>query len=314
MEKPLKLGISSCLLGEQVRYDGGHKRDQYLLETFGASVSQQGNIVMLNGDPPLGVAEACSGLRMLNAFGVPTVNTASVAEVCGDKLMTSAALARDDIPQPHNATAFTSEAALEAIEAFGYPVVLKPVVGSWGRLLAKVNDRDAYVVVGALMWVAMLKSGVPILGALEIVSQTAGNRLLSDAIDAAGQNVRQGDSLAGPLAGSVALTLLPEFLTGLADYRLILYGSLLLVSIYGLPAGVVGALAPRARPRRSADNAHLYKEQGPAQQVTSLRFEVLNSGYLCGRSPPMLTGKACDMPITPPPHIGHIQVRPEAGD
>ncbi|HKI54800.1 MAG TPA: RimK family alpha-L-glutamate ligase, partial [Anaerolineales bacterium] len=31
----------------------------------------------------------------------------------------------------------------EAIEAFGYPVVLKPVVGSWGRLLAKINDRDA---------------------------------------------------------------------------------------------------------------------------------------------------------------------------
>jgi [lysine-biosynthesis-protein LysW]--L-2-aminoadipate ligase len=82
-------------------------------------------------------------LRLLNSFGVPTVNTATVAEICGDKLMTSAALARDGVPQPHNATAFTPEAALEAIEAFGYPVVLKPVVGSWGRLLAKVNDRDA---------------------------------------------------------------------------------------------------------------------------------------------------------------------------
>ncbi len=82
-------------------------------------------------------------LRMLNAFGVPTVNTAAVAEVCGDKLTTSAMLARAGLPQPHNATAFTPEAALEAIEAFGYPVVLKPVVGSWGRLLAKINDRDA---------------------------------------------------------------------------------------------------------------------------------------------------------------------------
>ena len=82
-------------------------------------------------------------LRLLNAFGVPTVNTAEVAEICGDKLMTSAALARDGIPQPHNAIAFTPEAALDAIEALGYPVVLKPVVGSWGRLLAKVNDRDA---------------------------------------------------------------------------------------------------------------------------------------------------------------------------
>jgi [lysine-biosynthesis-protein LysW]--L-2-aminoadipate ligase len=82
-------------------------------------------------------------LRMLNAFGVPTVNTAAVAEVCGDKLMTSAVLARDGVSQPHNMTAFSPEAALEAIEAFGYPVVLKPVVGSWGRLLAKINDRDA---------------------------------------------------------------------------------------------------------------------------------------------------------------------------
>jgi type IV pilus assembly protein PilC len=48
----------------------------------------------------------------------------------------------------------------------------------------------------------MLKSGVPILGALEIVSQTAGNRLLSDAIDESREAVRQGESLAPPLAAS----------------------------------------------------------------------------------------------------------------
>jgi ABC-type branched-subunit amino acid transport system ATPase component/ABC-type branched-subunit amino acid transport system permease subunit len=54
-------------------------------------------------------------------------------------------------------------------------------------------------------------------------------------------------SVAGPLVGGVALTLLPELLTGLADYRLILYGALLLLSIYGLPAGVVGAVRGRAR-------------------------------------------------------------------
>ncbi|MEN6408595.1 MAG: lysine biosynthesis protein LysX [Anaerolineaceae bacterium] len=82
-------------------------------------------------------------LRVLNAFGVPTVNTAAVAEICGDKLTTSAVLAKAGVPQPHNVVAFTPEAALDAIEAFGYPVVLKPVVGSWGRLLAKINDRDA---------------------------------------------------------------------------------------------------------------------------------------------------------------------------
>ena len=82
-------------------------------------------------------------LRILNSFGVTTVNTAAVAEVCGDKLTTSAILAQAGVPQPHNVVAFTPEAALEAIERFGYPVVIKPVVGSWGRLLAKVNDRDA---------------------------------------------------------------------------------------------------------------------------------------------------------------------------
>jgi ABC-type branched-subunit amino acid transport system ATPase component/ABC-type branched-subunit amino acid transport system permease subunit len=59
-------------------------------------------------------------------------------------------------------------------------------------------------------------------------------------------------TIAGPLAGSLVLTLLPEFLTSLVDYRLIIYGSLLLVSIYWLPAGVVGALAAGRRAARFA--------------------------------------------------------------
>ena len=82
-------------------------------------------------------------LRILNAFGVPTVNTAAVAEACGDKLTTSTLLAKAGLPQPRNVVAFTPESALEALEELGYPAVVKPVVGSWGRLLAKVNDRDA---------------------------------------------------------------------------------------------------------------------------------------------------------------------------
>ncbi len=82
-------------------------------------------------------------LRILNAWGIPTINSAKVAEICGDKLATSAALKQAGLPQPRTFLAFAPEAALEAIETLGYPVVLKPVVGSWGRLLAKVNDRDA---------------------------------------------------------------------------------------------------------------------------------------------------------------------------
>lgn len=82
-------------------------------------------------------------LRMLNSWGIPTVNTATVAEICGDKMATSTALAQAGVPQPQTAITFTPEAAIEAIEAIGYPVVLKPVVGSWGRMLSKINDRDA---------------------------------------------------------------------------------------------------------------------------------------------------------------------------
>ena len=82
-------------------------------------------------------------LRTLEALGVPTVNTFRVAETCGDKMATTLALAQAGLPQPRSRLAFTPQSALEAIEELGYPVVLKPVVGSWGRLLAKINDRDA---------------------------------------------------------------------------------------------------------------------------------------------------------------------------
>ena len=81
--------------------------------------------------------------RIFNSWDIPTVNTAAVAEACGDKLITTALLAKAKVPQPHSRVAFTPESALETIEAMGYPVVLKPVIGSWGRLLAKVNDRDS---------------------------------------------------------------------------------------------------------------------------------------------------------------------------
>jgi [lysine-biosynthesis-protein LysW]---L-2-aminoadipate ligase len=81
--------------------------------------------------------------QILNSWGIPTVNMAHVAAVCGDKLVTTAALGRAGVPQPRVKVAFTAESALQAIEELGYPVVLKPVVGSWGRLLARINDRDA---------------------------------------------------------------------------------------------------------------------------------------------------------------------------
>jgi len=82
-------------------------------------------------------------VRVLEGFGVPVVNPAHVIDVCGDKLATSVALVRAGVPTPRTRLAVDENAALAAIEQNGYPAVLKPTVGSWGRLLARVNDRDA---------------------------------------------------------------------------------------------------------------------------------------------------------------------------
>lgn len=80
--------------------------------------------------------------RIFEAHGVPVVNSPLVAERCGDKYVTSQILAQNGIPTPRVYMAFDEDSALQAIEAMGYPCVLKPVVGSWGRLLAKVENRE----------------------------------------------------------------------------------------------------------------------------------------------------------------------------
>jgi [lysine-biosynthesis-protein LysW]--L-2-aminoadipate ligase len=88
-------------------------------------------------------SRALHALRILNDRGVRTVNRFEVANTCGDKLLTTSALIKAGVPTLKTLVAFTPESALAAIERLGYPVVLKPVVGSWGRLLARVNDRHA---------------------------------------------------------------------------------------------------------------------------------------------------------------------------
>jgi [lysine-biosynthesis-protein LysW]--L-2-aminoadipate ligase len=86
-------------------------------------------------------------LKFLSAHGIPAVNTYEVAARCGDKAETSLLLARAGVPTPKTRVAFTPEAALRACREVGYPAVLKPTMGSWARLLAKVdNDEQADMV------------------------------------------------------------------------------------------------------------------------------------------------------------------------
>lgn len=82
-------------------------------------------------------------LKILNDAGVPTINTYQVADICGDKFKTTQALVNNGVPTPRTRLAFTPAAAIQAIEELGYPAVLKPCIGSWGRLIAKVNDRES---------------------------------------------------------------------------------------------------------------------------------------------------------------------------
>ena len=88
-------------------------------------------------------SRAMHGLRLFESLGIRCINSSDVARICGDKILTSLALKEAGLAQPPIRVAFTEDSALTAIEELGYPVVLKPVVGSWGRLLAKVNDRES---------------------------------------------------------------------------------------------------------------------------------------------------------------------------
>lgn len=79
----------------------------------------------------------------LESLGLPSVNSSRVVATAGDKAQTSMALEAAGIPQPKSIVAFTPESALAAVEQLGYPAVLKPVVGSWGRQVARVDDQNA---------------------------------------------------------------------------------------------------------------------------------------------------------------------------
>lgn len=88
-------------------------------------------------------SRAMHGLRLFESLGIRCINSSDVARICGDKILTSLALKEAGLAQPPIRVAFTEDSAMIAIEELGYPVVLKPAVGSWGRLLAKVNDRES---------------------------------------------------------------------------------------------------------------------------------------------------------------------------
>lgn len=81
--------------------------------------------------------------QFLEYYDIPVVNSPRTARICADKVRGSLALAEAGVPTPTTEVSFDVESALESVERFGYPCVLKPVTGSWGRLIARLDTRSA---------------------------------------------------------------------------------------------------------------------------------------------------------------------------
>lgn len=147
--KPIKLGLlhSRIRLEEKLLIQAARQRDD--VEVVLLNTNQL--VLDLNALPAVDVvldreisqSRALHVLDALERDGVKTVNSYHAARVGGDKVLTSKRLWNAGVPTPKVKIAFTRESALKAIEEMGYPVVLKPVDGSWGRLIAKIENRTA---------------------------------------------------------------------------------------------------------------------------------------------------------------------------
>ena len=78
----------------------------------------------------------------LEFLDVPVLNKFQVASVCGNKMFMSLLLKKNNIPTPKTYFSFSSQSAAENLEKVGYPLVIKPVIGSWGRGIVPIKDKD----------------------------------------------------------------------------------------------------------------------------------------------------------------------------
>jgi len=80
----------------------------------------------------------------LESLGATVINPSEINQICENKFLTSLRLIESNIPTPKFSLVFDIDQAVQAVEEIGgYPVVIKPPSGSWGRLLSKINDRDS---------------------------------------------------------------------------------------------------------------------------------------------------------------------------
>jgi len=76
-------------------------------------------------------------------LGAKMINSLYTAIMCGNKLFTHMELAKSGIAIPKAFCAFSNQSAMDILNKNGYPKVIKPVVGSWGRMVALLKDKEA---------------------------------------------------------------------------------------------------------------------------------------------------------------------------
>ena len=82
-------------------------------------------------------------LEVAQQVGIKTINSAKATKICNNKALTTIVLKKAAIPIPKTMIAFSSEEAMKVAQEIGYPLVIKPLWGSWGRLLSKVDSSES---------------------------------------------------------------------------------------------------------------------------------------------------------------------------
>ncbi len=75
--------------------------------------------------------------------GTQVINSYKAARIFGDKALCSSELATAGIPTPKTFLAFSPETAVQAADKIGFPLVIKPAIGSWARMVHRINDADS---------------------------------------------------------------------------------------------------------------------------------------------------------------------------
>ena len=148
----MKIGICYTIVSEENKMilEAAKKRGIALQRI----VDGEAVLPVANGAPPKNELDALlqrsvsysRGLYLAYYYekqGTQVINSYTAAKIFGDKALSSFELAASGIPTPKTAIAFSPGAAAESAGDFGFPLVMKPVMGSWARMVHRINDSDA---------------------------------------------------------------------------------------------------------------------------------------------------------------------------